>query len=141
MGRSCRSTQGGIADIRCICEPGMRHRLEPTFKQMLFRVYLCSAEGRTEPKADAQTCRFGVQRLFQETFSVFKISYTGQVRECPRTVRKVYLKNLYMLVYRVHRTSGFLPCSEAARDMCNIFKPHLLGNLNRKSGSFADRTK
>jgi hypothetical protein len=59
---------------------------EPTFKQMLFWVDLCSAEGSTEPKADAQSCRFGVQRLFQMTFSVFEISYNGQVRECPQTV-------------------------------------------------------
>lgn len=119
----------------------MRHRSEPTFKQMLFRVYLCSAEGHTEQKADAQTCRFGVQGLFQETFSVFEISHTWQVRERPRTVCKFHLINCDLLVYRFYGTSGFLPCSEAARDMCHILKPHLMGNFNSKSGSFADSTK
>lgn len=34
---------------------------------------------------------------------------------------------------RFNRPSGFLPCSETARDMCNILQPHLMGNLNRKS--------
>jgi len=72
----------------------MHHRSEQTFKRTLFRVYLCSVEGRTETKkADAQSCRFGVQRLFQETFSMFEFSDTGQARDCPQTVCKFYLKN------------------------------------------------
>lgn len=47
---------------------------------------------------------------------------------------------LQVLFDRFDRSSGFLPCGEAAGNVRNVYQAQFIGDLNCESGSFADGT-